>query len=109
MIDCRYAKLYQARAGGKDVLPVRWMAPECITSNSFSQKRCFLNKKSDLIVGTFPHMGSCFFPRSDVWSFGVVMYEIFSIGCVPYFGKTNKQVRSRAAGERRGRRGNTAA
>ncbi|OQV15413.1 putative Fibroblast growth factor receptor-like protein 2 [Hypsibius exemplaris] len=40
-------------------LPVLWMPPEAIVSRHFSQK-------------------------SDVWSFGVLMWEIFSMGAVPF-------------------------
>ncbi|XP_055354012.1 fibroblast growth factor receptor 4-like [Paramacrobiotus metropolitanus] len=40
-------------------LPVRWMAPESIRQRTFSQK-------------------------SDVWSFGILMWELFSLGETPY-------------------------
>ncbi|XP_077870198.1 tyrosine-protein kinase receptor Tie-1-like [Saccoglossus kowalevskii] len=42
-------------------LPVRWMALESLLD-------CFYTTKS------------------DTWSFGIVLWEIFSFGCVPYAG-----------------------
>lgn len=49
------------------ILPVRWMAPESIQSGIFN-----------------------FF--TDVWSYGVVLYEIVTFGNQPYRGKTNEEV-----------------
>ena len=46
---------------------IRWMAPEAALHNQFSTK-------------------------SDVWSFGIVMYEIVTKGCLPYIEMTNAQV-----------------
>jgi len=40
-------------------LPVRWKAPECLTKHRYST-------------------------ASDVWGFGVLMYEVLTRGCIPY-------------------------
>lgn len=47
----------QARTAGK--WPLKWYAPECINFHKFSSK-------------------------SDVWSFGITMWEAFSYGGKPY-------------------------
>ncbi|KAK0393198.1 hypothetical protein QR680_000094 [Steinernema hermaphroditum] len=51
--------------GGK--IPVRWTAPEAITYRKFS-------------------------PASDVWSFGILMWEVCSFGERPYWDWTNQKV-----------------
>lgn len=51
--------------GGK--IPVRWTAPEAITHRKFT-------------------------PSSDVWSFGVVIWEVCSFGERPYWDWTNQKV-----------------
>lgn len=43
-------------------LPVKWTAPEAIRANKFSIK-------------------------SDVWSFGILLYEIITYGKMPYSGE----------------------
>lgn len=47
--------------------PIRWTAPEAIYDRQFSIK-------------------------SDVWSFGVLVYEIVTMGRQPYPGMSNKEV-----------------
>ena len=49
------------------LLPIRWSAPESLLNNQFSS-------------------------ASDVWSFGIVLYELFTYGGNPYPGMTNRQV-----------------
>lgn len=56
---------YQVR--GQAVLPVRWMSPEAIIYGKFSTE-------------------------SDMWSFGVVMWEVFSFAMQPYYGTSNEEV-----------------
>lgn len=55
------------RFNRKGMLPVRWMAPESLALGMFT-------------------------PSSDVWAFGVVLYEIITFGSFPFQGLTNNQV-----------------
>ncbi|MEE6491390.1 hypothetical protein FKM82_016201 [Ascaphus truei] len=55
------------RKGGKSLLPVRWMSPESLKDGIFT-------------------------PHSDVWSFGVVLWEIVTLAEQPYQGLANEQV-----------------
>ncbi|KAG8185562.1 hypothetical protein JTE90_017566 [Oedothorax gibbosus] len=55
------------RKGGKGLLPVRWMAPECLKDGLFSS-------------------------QSDIWSYGVVIWEMATLASQPYQGLANEQV-----------------
>jgi fyn-related kinase len=77
-ILCKVANFELARVMDKDIyegkeeenLPIKWAAPEVLLRNRFSTK-------------------------SDVWSFGIVLYEIITYGKPPYHGMTNIGVRQR--------------
>lgn len=51
----------------KGMLPVRWMSPESLGLGIFT-------------------------PASDVWSYGVLLYEIITFGSFPFQGLSNNQV-----------------
>ena len=57
--------IYEAHTGAK--FPIKWTAPESAMYNRFTIK-------------------------SDVWSFGIVLYEIVTYGRFPYPGMTNAEV-----------------
>ncbi|XP_058807521.1 muscle, skeletal receptor tyrosine protein kinase-like isoform X1 [Phymastichus coffea] len=59
---CDYYKI-----GGSRLLPVRWMSPESVVYGRFTLE-------------------------SDVWSFGVVLWEVYSFGKQPYYGHNNDEV-----------------
>ncbi|XP_051916814.1 NT-3 growth factor receptor-like [Hippocampus zosterae] len=55
------------RVGGHTMLPIRWMPPESIMYRKFTTE-------------------------TDVWSFGVVLWEIFTNGKQPWFQLANNEV-----------------
>ncbi|KAG0434569.1 hypothetical protein HPB47_019008, partial [Ixodes persulcatus] len=57
--------LYRKTTAGR--LPVRWMAVESLSHFTYT-------------------------PMSDVWSFGVLMWEVMTLGAVPYPGVNNHEV-----------------
>ena len=65
--DVAANQIYERKSEGR--LPIRWMAPESLYDNIFSVK-------------------------SDIWSFGVLIWEIVTLGSTPYPGLAAAEVRS---------------
>ncbi|NXQ85953.1 FES kinase, partial [Nyctibius grandis] len=57
-----------AATGGMKQIPVKWTAPEALNYGRYSSE-------------------------SDVWSFGILLWEAFSLGAVPYANLSNQQTR----------------
>ena len=55
------------RKGGKAMLPVKWMPPEAFLDGIFTSK-------------------------TDIWSFGILLWEVMSLGYMPYPGRGNQEV-----------------
>uniref|UniRef100_A0A8C1Z3J4 receptor protein-tyrosine kinase n=1 Tax=Cyprinus carpio TaxID=7962 RepID=A0A8C1Z3J4_CYPCA len=55
------------KASENDAIPIRWMPPESIFYNRYTSE-------------------------SDVWAYGVVLWEIFSYGMQPYYGMAHEEV-----------------
>lgn len=55
------------QVGGRTMLPIRWMPPESILYRKFTTE-------------------------SDIWSFGVVLWEIFTYGKQPWYQLSNTEV-----------------
>ncbi|KAI4499803.1 hypothetical protein M0802_005059 [Mischocyttarus mexicanus] len=66
--DMAVNEIYERKSEGR--LPIRWMAPESLYDNIFSVK-------------------------SDIWSFGVLIWEIVTLGSTPYPGLAAAEVMRR--------------
>ncbi|XP_065065361.1 muscle, skeletal receptor tyrosine-protein kinase-like isoform X2 [Rhopilema esculentum] len=55
------------RIDGQHLLPIRWLPPEALTVGKFTI-------------------------QSDIWAFGVVLWELFTYGIQPFYGQSNEEV-----------------
>ena len=65
MVRVLSESIYEAHTGSK--FPIKWTAPEAVLNN-------------------------CFTVKSDVWSFGILLYELITYGRIPYSVMNNAQV-----------------
>uniref|UniRef100_A0A914YZ26 Protein kinase domain-containing protein n=1 Tax=Panagrolaimus superbus TaxID=310955 RepID=A0A914YZ26_9BILA len=63
--DCDHSYTYTGSISKR--LPIKWLAPEALLDRLFSEK-------------------------SDVWSFGILIYEILTCGIVPYATMSNEEM-----------------
>jgi len=66
--DVMIKNIYERKSEGR--LPIRWMAPEALYDNIYTTK-------------------------TDVWSFGILMWEIITLGSTPYPGMSGSEVMKR--------------
>nr|XP_054751828.1 tyrosine-protein kinase Fer-like isoform X3 [Lytechinus pictus] len=62
--------VYTIREGAMRQIPIKWTAPEAMNFGKYTS-------------------------MSDVWSFGILLWEIFSNGSTPYPGMTNNEAREK--------------
>ncbi|XP_072166114.1 tyrosine kinase receptor Cad96Ca-like [Diadema setosum] len=63
--DLEDGQTYEMKSQGR--VPVRWMSPESLLHNTYTS-------------------------QSDVWSFGILLWEVVTLGSHPYPGMSSKQV-----------------
>ncbi len=82
---------YKLRAGRK--VPIRWMAPETLSTGN-------ANRSHSLHKWQMSEVSGMYTSKSDRWSFGVLMWEIFSSGKEPYGDMENTDIQKKVVKER---------
>lgn len=67
---CQYLNVIQTVSDGMKQIPIKWTAPEALNFGKYTS-------------------------LCDVWSYGILIWEIFSKGDTPYAGMSNSRARER--------------
>ncbi|KAI5641133.1 protein tyrosine kinase domain-containing protein [Phthorimaea operculella] len=84
----RYVLDDQYTSSGGTKFPIKWAPPEVLNYTRFSSKSDFPIKWAPPEVLNYTRFSS----KSDVWAFGVLMWEVFTCGKVPYPRMKNSDV-----------------
>lgn len=88
-------------SSGLKQIPIKWTAPEALNygdtpvSPGCTTLNCRLGCDWLLMSVTVVWLVSAgrYSSESDVWSYGILLWETFSLGVCPYPGMTNQQAR----------------
>jgi len=79
---------------GMKQIPIKWTAPEALNFGKSRIRYIFKNMRFFLLFYTYICVGK-YTTLCDVWSYGVLCWEIFAKGGTPYSGLSNSKAREK--------------